>query len=339
MSWTHASRVALAALGALVVASAFTGRAAAQPAAGDAAMAETLFEDAKKLMASGDYRAACPKLAESNRLDPGTGTLTALALCHEQLGQTATAWAEFIDVITQAQQTGRPDREKFARQHVASLEPRLSRLTITVADDTGRLADVAIRRDGVAVGAPAWGVAAPIDPGEHVIEAGAPGHKPWSDRITIDAAGQVQTVAVPSLDPLPVVSEAPPQVEGPPAPPPSNARRTIAFAVAGGGAAALAVGSYFGIQALSKSADAKRLCSPSSCSNASAVQINDDAKTSARLADVFLGVGIAAAGVSTYLFFTSAAQPSPAPARGQGALTVTPEISMHGGGAALRGAW
>ncbi|HLK39280.1 MAG TPA: hypothetical protein VKU41_21115 [Polyangiaceae bacterium] len=310
-------------------------RAWAQPAAGDAAMAETLFEDAKRLMAAGDYTAACPKLAESNRLDPGTGTLTALALCHEQIGKTATAWAEFIDVVTQAQQTGRADREKFARQHVAALEPKLARLTVTVADETARLADVAIRRDRVAVGAPAWGVAAPIDPGEHLLEAAAPGYKPWSEKITIGGAGEARTVAVPALEVVPAAVEAPPPVEAPPAPPPPNTRRTVAFAVAGGAVASLAVGAYFGVQALSKSADAKRLCSPSSCTNPSAVQINADAKTSARLADVFLGVGIAAAGVSAYFFLTSIGSP----AQPAAALTFAPEVSTRGGGASLLGAW
>ena len=338
MSWTRASRLVLCVLGAVAGPVAAAPRASAQPVAGDAAMAETLFEDAKRLMAAGDYAAACPKLAESNRLDPGTGTLTALALCHEQVGKTATAWAEFIDVVTQAQQTGRADREKFARQHVAALEPKLARLTVTVADETARLAEVAIRRDGVAVGPPAWGVAAPIDPGDHLLEASAPGYKPWSETITIGAAGEARTAAVPPLEVVPAVVAAPAPVEAPPAPPPPNTRRTVAFAVGGGAVASLAVGSYFGVQALSKSADAKRLCSPSSCTNQSAVQINDDAKTSARLADVFLGVGIAAAGVSAYFFLTSMGSPAQ-PAARAASLTFAPEVSPRAAGASLRGAW
>ena len=170
MSLIRANRTAVATLWlAFAVAAPLARNARAEPAPNDAAMAETLFEDAKKRMATGDYAGACPKLAESYRLDPGGGTLTALALCHEQLGKTATAWAEFIEVVTDAQQAGRADREKFARQHVTALAPHLSQLTISVAPETAALAEVQVRRDGVVVGsavnspaacAPRWAMSA-----------------------------------------------------------------------------------------------------------------------------------------------------------------------------------
>jgi hypothetical protein len=189
MSSTRANRSTSAGATLVLLACLATRSVAAQPAANDAAMAETLFEDAKKMMARGDYAAACPKLSESNRLDPGSGTLTALALCHEQEGKTATAWAEFIQVVSEAQQAGRTDREKFARQHLAALEPVLSRLTITVAPETAQLSDLVVRRDQIAVGAAAWGVASPVDPGDHVVEALAPGKKSWSAHVSLNASG------------------------------------------------------------------------------------------------------------------------------------------------------
>jgi hypothetical protein len=340
MSSTRANRSTSTGATLVLLASLVTRSAAAQPAANDAAMAETLFEDAKKMMARGDYAAACPKLSESNRLDPGSGTLTALALCHEQEGKTATAWAEFIQVVSEAQQAGRTDREKFARQHLAALEPVLSRLTITVAPETAQLPDLVVRRDQIAVGAAAWGVASPVDPGDHVVEAVAPGKKPWSAHVTLNASGDAKAIAIPLLDTAPTsaapvsgVADTKETIDAS-ATGHGSSQRIIGLVVGGAGVAALTLGSYFGLQALSKSADAKKLCSPSSCNNSNAVQLNDDAKTNAHLADAVLGGGLVAVGVGAYLFFSAPAQPD-----NSARVRVLPVVSVGSAGASFQATW
>ena len=78
----------------------------------------------------GDAHAACPKLTESLRLDRATGTLLALAMCHEVDGHLASAWTEYLEVIARAKRDGRPDREEAARQYAHALEARLSMLDI-----------------------------------------------------------------------------------------------------------------------------------------------------------------------------------------------------------------
>lgn len=316
--------------------------AQAQTASKDAAMAETLFEAAKKQMASGDYAGACPKLAESYRLDPGSGTLTALAVCHEQIGKTASAWAEFVEVVSEAQRAGRADRQKFAREHANALEPELSRLTISVAPETAQLADLEVRRDAIVVGQAAWGVAAPIDPGDHVVEATAPGKKTWSTHISVGPNADAQTVLVPALEEGPPASSdsasssaspgwngsssepaapgagsASGTAEAPEASAASgsgNSQRAAGWLVVGGGAVALGLGSYFGLAAIAKSKDAKQSCSPSSCTDAAAVQENGTAKTDALLSDVALGFGLLAIGVGTYLVLTAPSRASDPPA-------------------------
>src|SRR5262249_6130177 len=108
-SHARPSSVALVALFAFAA-----GSARAQSSGEDVAAAQALFEDGKRLMQARNYEEACPKLVESQRLDPGGGTLLAIGLCHEGQGRTATAWADFNVALTEARKDRRADREAAA---------------------------------------------------------------------------------------------------------------------------------------------------------------------------------------------------------------------------------
>src|SRR5512145_2755140 len=69
-------------------------------AGSDRVTARSLFDEARALVAAGKVADACPKFEESQRLDPGPGTLFNLADCYERSGRTATAWLTFLDVAT-----------------------------------------------------------------------------------------------------------------------------------------------------------------------------------------------------------------------------------------------
>lgn len=103
--------------GALVLALPFGAHAAEA----DSASAEALFREGKRLMDAGRYPEACPKLAESYRLDPATGALLATALCYERAGRLASAWAAYTEAAARAKQEGSVDREEIARDKAAEL--------------------------------------------------------------------------------------------------------------------------------------------------------------------------------------------------------------------------
>src|SRR5258705_5565961 len=150
----------------------------AQP---DGAGARILFDENRRLAAEGKYDRACPKFEESQRLDPGMGTLFNLADCWEHLGRTASAWVRFREVADAASRTGQADREKIARARAVALEPKLSRLLIEVKAGS----DVEVMKDGASFGMARWGAPFPIDPGTHTIEARAPAKQAWKKTVEI----------------------------------------------------------------------------------------------------------------------------------------------------------
>ncbi len=153
-------------------------RARAQSAE-DKAAAEAAFEDGKRLMTAHAFAEACPKFAESNRRDPGIGTMLGLADCYEKNGQTASAWASFREAAAAAARKS-DRREALARDNAARLEPLLSKILVRVP----READVrglVVKRDGVEIGRALWEDPVPVDPGVHAISATAPGSKRVAD--------------------------------------------------------------------------------------------------------------------------------------------------------------
>ncbi|HMR81473.1 MAG TPA: hypothetical protein PKD61_40465, partial [Polyangiaceae bacterium] len=226
----------------------------------DVAAAEALFREGRALMDKGEYAVACKKLAESQRLDASSGTLLNLASCHEKEGRTATAWAEYLAAARLAKTQGRPDRADEARKQAAELEPKLSYLTINVAK---KVPGLEIRRGDVKLEASTLGSKLPTDPGAHEITITAPGHESLTMQVSVGSDGDAQTLSVPALrkasgaappntSPQPV-AEAPMPPRAPSNKPPEadGGSQTLAYVVGGVGVAALAVGSVFGVMALS----------------------------------------------------------------------------------------
>jgi serine/threonine-protein kinase len=302
---------------AALVLSLGTSLAAAQ--GGNQAAAEALFQEGRALQEQQRYAEACPKLAESQRIDPATGTLLTLALCYEGEGKLASAWAAFVTVEGEAKAAGRADRETMAREHAAALRPRLSTMAVDVPKELAETPGLELRIAGAVVGTGSFGVAVPVDGGEHRIEATAPGKKPWQTTVSVKTEADVVRVGVPPLEDLPKAA-APvgvtPSGSGAEVEPPrdGSGMRTAGIIVAGVGVAALGVGTYLAFDAKSDHDAAKKRCQPSpvNCEDG-AVQVGEDARGQGTIATVLFVAGGAAVATGGVLWLVAPRQEVPAP--------------------------
>ena len=275
------------------------------------------------------YAEACPRFAESQRLDPGGGTQMNLALCHEKEGKTATAWAEFNTALSQAIKDGRKDRLTLARERIAALEAILPRLTVTVAPGE-EVAGLDVKLDGVSVGKLVLGSPAAVDPGTHRVDASAPGRQAWSVLVPI-TAGETKQIQVPQLSveslvavpPLPpptyVSSPAPlaPQIVASSPPPPSPVAwqsatkpNPVFYTVLITGAVVLAASAITGGLALMEHNTSLEVCQPARqyCSDPNGITAAGNAHDLAVASTVTLGIGVLA---GTLLLFIPTRSPIP----------------------------
>jgi len=311
------------------------------------AMAETLFREGRRLMDQKRFDDACPKLAESHRMDPATGTLLALALCHEGQGKTASAWAEYSDAAARARAEGNKSREDAARQRAAALEANLSRLTIRVANESASLEGLEIRRDGVVQPKASWGMSVPVDPGDHRIEASAPGRKPLRLEVKIGAARDSKETLVPALAaadiaPAPVTPAAPSPAadssapvapatqESTPSQGGSSGLRAAGWVVGGLGLIGIGIGSYFAIQAMGKKSDSDADCDGNVC-GPQAFQDRTDAVSAGNRATIGFVVGgvLAAGGLTMVLLGTSK--------ESRTSIRLAPSVGINAAGFSLQG--
>lgn len=322
----------------------------------DATIAETLFQEGKALMKQGELARACPKLAESQRLDPASGTCLALAICLEQQGKLATAWTNYLETEALARKDGNADRAKAARERASALAPKLARLEIVVGEEVRSLPELELRFDGVQISSAVWGTAMPVDPGEHVIEVRAKGKLPGRTSVTIQGPAERQRIEIGPLqdappEPAPAAAAATAPPEGSkvaPAADGADASSTaglVAGGVIGGlGLVALGIGTYFGVRALDQIGTAQDRCTPALCTDAEAVDLNEEGALSADVSTgLLIGGGVAtAAGVVILIVAGLGGDESASSAEGAAstaALRVLPMVGLGAAGLAIGGAW
>jgi hypothetical protein len=320
-------------------------RAQAPSSGSDKVAAEALFEDGRKLVGLGNYAEACPKFADSERLDPSPSTLLNLANCWEKLGRSATAWATYKEAESAASAARRQDYVVIAQRHAEVLAPKLSRLTINVSRP---IENLRVKRDSVLVGSAEWGSAIPLDTGSHIVEASAPGYKDWRAAVDVTRDGADVVIAVPPLEALPPEAPAPPaeNASSAPAPPPlappaettsnRSAQRTIGLVVASAGVAGLALSGVFAVIANGKNKDSLNYCdkiNKDSCGPLGVSERND-ALFAGDVATVSVATGAGLLVVGAALWFSA-----PSGGRARSDHTARVVVMPTLGGAILKGTW
>ncbi len=317
---------------AFALAAEATGRlASAQGPPAAAPTAAALFDEAKGMMDQGNYAEACPKLAESEALDPQVGTLLNLALCYESTGKTASACSMWRVAADAAARKLHSDREALARERADGTCSRAPQVTVQIAEQPER-DRMLVTINGTPLSPERWGQPTPLDPGDYELRASGEGVHPWTWKFRIDDE-HLEVVVVPALTPIaaPVASQAAP---------PASRTRSRSFApavwVAGGvGLAAIGASAAFGSAALVEVAASRdgRNCVGNNC-NATGASARARAASDAEISDVTLAVGVGAIVTSVILWAAS-----PRASRPSSGAYVAPAVSLGAWSVAVGEVW
>jgi len=261
--------------------------------------AEYLFRAGEKKFDAGRHVEACADFNESLRLGPKLGTLLNLALCHETIGKTATAWSEYHHGAAWAAQNGQKDRHDFALQHAIALETKLPRVLLQLPTD-GAIATVDV--DGEPLPDSRWYLPVFLDPGEHSVTLSAPGKKRGTVKFRVISSPTEQLVNVPALADDAAIAAPKPLPVAPSDP--DRTRRLAGLVTLGAGGVGLALGLTFGFLAVGKRDEIGSRCVANRCTE-EGLQLYRDAQSNAAIATWSTVLGVGATAVGGWLVLTS----------------------------------
>lgn len=297
--------------------------------AAETAAARALAIEGLKLAQSGNCNEAVDKLERSEKLRHSPIVLGRLGECLVNLGKLVEGTESLRRMLREPLP---PDpsvalQQAYERAQAAldAAKPRIAGLTINVKAPPE--AKVSVTVDGEPVPPAAVGIEIPADPGDHAIEATAPGFLKATVRAKV-AAGEKQAVSL-ELErdpnaPLPTAGDGaePAASEDPAAPPPSGAsagdgmsfpndavperepNRTPAFLAYGVGAVGLGVGIGFGLAAMGAKSDLDSACTNDVCPPDEQDRL-DSAKTKGTISTIGFAVGGVGLALGTILLVAS----------------------------------
>jgi len=303
-----------------------------EPSATDTAAARELAIEGLKLADAGHCAQAIDKLFRAEKLRHSPIVLGRLGECQIEEGKLVDGTEDLQRLLHEPVMPNPPASLVKARERAQSVldaaKPKIAVLVISVR---GVSENVSVTVDGQPVPAVLLERDRPSDPGEHVIEATAPGYIKATRRLSL-AAGERQEVSL-KLKVDPSAAVAPPkspemaQPNTPtsgdtPAPrtmalaktaPPPDALRapnhtaSTVFWITGGAVAV--AGGVFGYLALNGKHNLDNQCVNDACPPSSKGAL-DEANRNATISTVLVGVGAASLTLGTILYFTEGSSSS-----------------------------
>lgn len=269
--------------------------------------AEALFRHGVELMKADNCTEAVPEFIKSDALDPSAATLLNLGNCYARLGRNGTAWKTF----KRAEAAALAEKDDALRERAAQatnvLYPTLTKVQLVTPKNSSPLllrlnGEVLDNYDGLPV---------PLDPGENVIEAAAPGREPWHKKVTANDLGATLVIEVPNLRPTaPLPPAVRPVSPGPRSELQSPPDYRIPAAIVGGaGVVAIVVGAVFGVNAQSSYDGSLAHCSGNYCTQAG-IDARDHARDQAAVSTVMFAVGAVAVATGVVLWVVSPSRSS-----------------------------
>jgi hypothetical protein len=253
----------------------------------DPATAEALFRQGRQALEAKNYREACPKFAESQRLEPAAGTLMNLATCEEKVGKLASAWQHWKEAIDALPPND--DRISFARSRVNDLEKKLPRLRVNLIGGAGK-----VFRDEIELGPASQGAMLPVDPGPHVVTVQLEGRLP--EKVTVDVAeGEEKQIDVHPGPIDPHANDSRAQLTAKPRP------RTLGWVVGGIGVAGVGAAAVSGLMLVNQRSKVETLCPDKSCTTQEGVDAAAMGKTLLVVNTAGWIVGAVGLGLGAYL--------------------------------------
>lgn len=265
--------------------------------------AQELFNEGLRLMQSDHCQDAVSFFLESQNNDPAAATLANLATCYARLGKTGSAYSTYKLAARAAILENKPELQKQTDHAASALMPQLTQLRV-VPLGNGGLPNIKINGQSIDdVRKPI-----PLDPGENIIEATAPGHETWRRIFSAQGGGTLLVVEVPDLSTRHEPMMAQTSLASASPPPDMSKKPTdlkpYAIVAASAGLVAIGVGTALTFSALSKQNSANTYCDGRFCTRPG-VDLRNQALDRAAIATWSVTFGIVSLGAAATLWFLS----------------------------------